>query len=104
VAGQVVCATLTSLPLKDNLTKAQVLVYTHPRPSAAGPRVEDAASPRGACGGTRTDRHRLLQSRYPVVHEVVTFNAEVNDHMIAVNELLGYRPTARSAEFHKTVS
>jgi hypothetical protein len=38
------------------------------------------------------------------VHEVVTNNAEVNGHMIAVNELLGFRPTGRSAEFQKTVS
>ncbi|HET6561505.1 MAG TPA: GNAT family N-acetyltransferase [Marmoricola sp.] len=45
--------------------------------------------------------HRLLHERLPDVTEVVTFNAEVNDHMIAVNEALGFVPTARGAQFQK---
>ena len=47
--------------------------------------------------------HQLLQRQEPGVTEVITDNAEVNDHMIAVNELLGFRPTARCAEFQKTL-
>jgi GNAT superfamily N-acetyltransferase len=45
--------------------------------------------------------HRLLQERLPHLEEVLTFNAEVNDHMIAVNEALGFVPTARGAQFQK---
>ena len=45
--------------------------------------------------------HRLLQERMPGLEEVLTFNAEVNDHMIAVNEALGFVPTARGAQFQK---
>jgi len=33
-----------------------------------------------------------------------TYNAEVNAHMIAVNQLLGYRPTARLGEFEKRLA
>jgi GNAT superfamily N-acetyltransferase len=32
---------------------------------------------------------------------VFTYNAEVNDHMIAVNEQMGFRPVARLGEFQK---
>jgi GNAT superfamily N-acetyltransferase len=32
---------------------------------------------------------------------VVTWNADVNDHMIAINERLGFRPTARGGELQK---
>ncbi|UMG91439.1 GNAT family N-acetyltransferase [Nocardioides sp. TF02-7] len=32
---------------------------------------------------------------------VVTWNAEVNDHMIAINELMGFVPTARSGTLQK---
>jgi GNAT superfamily N-acetyltransferase len=45
--------------------------------------------------------HRLLQERLPGLVEVLTFNAEVNDHMIAVNEALGFVPTARGAQLQK---
>ena len=46
---------------------------------------------------------RLLQERRPDVTEVLTYNAEVNDHMIAVNELLGFEPVARLGEFQKAL-
>ena len=45
--------------------------------------------------------HRLLQERMRGLTEVLTFNAEVNDHMIAVNEALGFVPTARGGQFQK---
>ncbi len=32
---------------------------------------------------------------------IVTWNAEVNDHMIAVNELMGFGATARGGELQK---
>ena len=42
----------------------------------------------------------LLQDE-PQVRTVDTWNAESNDHMIAVNEALGYRWTARELSFQK---
>lgn len=44
---------------------------------------------------------RLLQREAPEITHLTTYNAEVNEHMIAVNELLGFRPVARLGEFQK---
>lgn len=44
---------------------------------------------------------RLLQDGWPGIRRVMTYNAEVNGPMIAVNELLGYRPVARLGELQK---
>ena len=44
---------------------------------------------------------RLLQDGWPGVRQVVTYNAEVNGPMVAVNEAMGYRPVARLGEFQK---
>lgn len=44
---------------------------------------------------------RLLQSRFPHVASVSTYNAASNVHMIAVNEALGFVPTERLGEFQK---
>ena len=35
---------------------------------------------------------------------LVTWNAEVNDHMIAINERLGFRKTARGGELQKKIA
>ena len=40
-------------------------------------------------------QHRLGQAT------LVTFNAEVNSHMVGVNELMGFRPVERVGEFQK---
>jgi GNAT superfamily N-acetyltransferase len=47
--------------------------------------------------------HLALQRQEPSVTEVITDNAEVNDPMITINELLGFRPTARCVELHKSL-
>ncbi|WP_457207005.1 GNAT family N-acetyltransferase [Nocardioides sp. P5_C9_2] len=44
---------------------------------------------------------RLLQGERPDVHRLTTYNAEVNAHMIAVNEALGFLPVARLGDFQK---
>ncbi len=44
---------------------------------------------------------RLLQSLDLGVDRVITWNAEVNSHMIEVNERMGFRPVARAGEFQK---
>lgn len=46
---------------------------------------------------------RLLQRERPDLHELTTYNAEVNAHMVAVNERLGFEPVARLGEFEKIV-
>ena len=43
----------------------------------------------------------LMQEREEGLTAVVTWNAEVNDHMIGVNRRFGFVPTARNAEFLK---
>jgi GNAT superfamily N-acetyltransferase len=47
---------------------------------------------------------RLLQRERQDVHRMTTYNAEVNDHMIGVNELLGFRPVERLGEFQKRLA
>ena len=44
---------------------------------------------------------RFLQSQRSDGRILSTYNAEVNDHMIAVNDRLGFRPVERLGEFQK---
>lgn len=44
---------------------------------------------------------RLLQAERPDIRVVTTYNAEVNAHMVGVNERLGFVPVARLGEFQK---
>jgi GNAT superfamily N-acetyltransferase len=44
---------------------------------------------------------RLLQRERPDIRVLTTYNAEVNHHMVAVNERLGFVPVARLGEFQK---
>ena len=44
---------------------------------------------------------QLLQRERPDVTRLTTYNAEVNAHMIGVNEALGFRPVARLGDFQK---
>ena len=44
---------------------------------------------------------QLLQRERPDITRLTTYNAEVNSHMIGVNEALGFRPVARLGDFQK---
>lgn len=44
---------------------------------------------------------RLLERERPDVRRMTTYNAEVNAHMIGVNEALGFVPVARLGDFQK---
>lgn len=44
---------------------------------------------------------RLLRAARPDVSVLTTYNAEVNHHMVGVNERLGFVPVARLGEFQK---
>ena len=44
---------------------------------------------------------QLVQRERPDLARITTWNAEVNSHMISVNERLGFRPVARLGEFTK---
>lgn len=44
---------------------------------------------------------RLLHRERPDIVRLTTYNAEVNAHMIGVNEALGYVPVARLGDFQK---
>ncbi len=46
---------------------------------------------------------RQLQEHGPAVRRIHTWNADVNVHMIAVNEQLGFEPVERLGEFQKVL-
>lgn len=47
---------------------------------------------------------RLLQRERDDIARLTTYNAEVNGHMIGVNERLGFRPVERLGEFQKLLA
>ncbi|MEJ7834110.1 MAG: PE-PGRS family protein [Nocardioides sp.] len=47
---------------------------------------------------------RQLQHEQPEITQLTTFNAEVNSHMIGVNERMGFVPVERLGEFQKHLS
>ena len=47
---------------------------------------------------------RLLQRERPDIVRLTTYNAEVNTHMVAVNEAMGFRPVARLGDFQKRLA
>ena len=61
---------------------------------------------RGHRLGLATKARNLLwlQEEQPDARLLMTYNAEVNAHMIAVNEALGFRPVERLGEFQKELS
>jgi hypothetical protein len=44
---------------------------------------------------------RLFQSTPQAATRLRTWNAEVNSHMVGVNERLGFRPVERLGEFQR---
>jgi GNAT superfamily N-acetyltransferase len=52
----------------------------------------------------KVENLRLLQREEPGTTTVVTWNAEVNSHMIGVNQRLGFRPVERFGELHKKLA
>jgi hypothetical protein len=50
---------------------------------------------------TKTDNLLRLQGQRLDLRELVTFNAEVNQHMVAVNDAIGFRPVERMGEYQK---
>lgn len=51
----------------------------------------------------KADMNLWLREVEPQLAEVTTWNAESNDHMIGVNEALGYRIVGRELEFQKSI-
>ena len=47
---------------------------------------------------------RLLQRERPDITRLTTYNAEVNSHMVAVNEVIGFRPVGRLGDFQKKLT
>ncbi len=47
---------------------------------------------------------KLLASQEPQITRVDTWNAESNDHMLAVNDALGCVIVARGAEYQKKLA
>ncbi len=52
----------------------------------------------------KADMMRWLSETEPQVQSIYTWNAESNDHMIAVNQRLGYRIAGRELEFQRRLS
>ncbi|WP_346926257.1 GNAT family N-acetyltransferase [uncultured Arthrobacter sp.] len=65
-----------------------------------------AASHRGHRLGMLVKIHNLrrLLAEYPAVERVITFNAAENDHMLAINIALGFRPAGWDGEWQRVVT
>jgi GNAT superfamily N-acetyltransferase len=61
---------------------------------------------RGHRLGVATKAHNLLwlQEQHSAPAQLVTYNADVNQHMIAVNEAMGFRPVERLVEYQRAVA
>jgi hypothetical protein len=46
----------------------------------------------------------LVQREQPGLERLITYNAEVNAHMVGVNDRLGFVPVARLGEFQKRLT
>ncbi len=51
----------------------------------------------------KADMLRWLAETEPALEAIDTFNAESNDHMVAVNERLGYRLMGRELQYQDAV-
>jgi GNAT superfamily N-acetyltransferase len=51
----------------------------------------------------KTDMNLWLREVQPQIAEITTWNAESNDHMIGVNEAIGYRVMGRQLELQKSL-
>ena len=51
----------------------------------------------------KTDMNLWLRDVQPQVARISTWNAESNDHMIGVNEAIGYRILGRALEYQRPV-
>lgn len=51
----------------------------------------------------KADMMRWLADVEPAVEQVITWNAASNDHMVAVNERLGYRVMGRELDFQRAL-
>jgi GNAT superfamily N-acetyltransferase len=51
----------------------------------------------------KTDMNLWLREVQPQLTQISTFNAESNDHMIGVNEAIGYRIVGRELEFQRSL-
>ena len=47
---------------------------------------------------------RRLRAEYPAVERVITFNAAENDHMLAINIALGFRPAGYDGEWQRVIT
>lgn len=54
--------------------------------------------------GVKVANLRMLQREAPQTRAVYTYNAESNAHMLAVNTLLGFRPSERLGELQKRLT
>jgi hypothetical protein len=51
----------------------------------------------------KTDMNLWLREVQPKLSTIDTWNAESNDHMIAVNDAIGYRIMGRELQFQKSL-
>ena len=69
--------------------------------TSGGPSSRPATAATGSGLATKVHNLRRVQEQESGRTAAVHHNAEVNGHMIAVNEALGFRPVERLGEFQK---
>lgn len=104
--GRTRYATVAIAPDGTAAGYTELVVPEHDRPWVYqwGTLVRPAHRGHGLGLALKVRNTRWIQREHPDRTAVRTWNAEVNTHMIAVNEALGYRPVERMGEFQKRLS
>lgn len=91
-SGEIVANTVIGVPTEPGTTALQWITLVSPKH-------------RGHRLGllTKLENHRQLRRERPAVRWIYTGNADVNQHMIAINELLGFRVVDAWREYQRTV-
>ena len=103
----VVAASINDAPIDDLEVEDEVLVTVDVERPWLGTQEDTTVvgTPRGHRLGLllKADLCRWLLDVEPQLQTLETWNAESNDHMIAVNEQLGYEVLGRTLEFQRRV-
>ena len=92
-------------PASGELAAYSVLQYSRPTnpgwPTRTTPSSPPATAATGWACWSRSSTFGGCWRSHPAVERVITFNAAENDHMLAINVALGFRPAGYDGEWQR---